>query len=408
MIYFAVLVAALATADSRVNLRAAFQNGAAVGEGESVQVAIFSFNHGQSEKPPEDVKDGQNSPVWLAGMKKQLESKMKTLLAANPDVKFFCFADQEARGIARENEKGNMITAEWFCDENKDWEYIYDKKIGGTTKKMWVYTSAGCCRRSKNTDEIPSTKLTKNSLHYAWTSAVGLFRTKGFVWVKFPLPNGKWLQFIGTHSDTSSPMAAFGYMKSKITLDKDTVQIITGDMNIRIRDPDDPKKKWKCAGKECTDSEVLDKWKELTKNDDDKRHKAIGFRAVELVMTGSTLVFSKVPEENGHVLATYKYKVDDEKSYSQQPATKTLDHPLYKENKPQLGLLDFSLARHEPTTDTAVTTLAGSYHYLKGTDHLLHFQVFKITNKLKEQEQAQGEESEEIVPQGQESVEVAK
>merc|ERR1719198_2724052 len=60
----------------------------------------------------------------------------------------------------------------------------------------------------------------------------------------------------------------------------------------------------------------------------------------------------------------------------------TLDSKLYKKSKPQLGLLDFSVARFK--NKVQVEALQGehqaAYRYIKGTDHLLHFQVFKITN----------------------------
>lgn len=371
MIYFAVLVAAFAAANAI----------------EEVEVAIFSFNHGQSENPPRGVTDGQNSKGWIAGMKKDLIEKTNTLLDANPNVKYFCFADQEAMGVDRKSfgtaddeERGKAITVEWFCHkDNKKWVYVEDKKIGGVTKANHVWTSAGCCRKS-GTPEIDSKNIAKDSHHYAFSSKMGLYRTKGYVWVKFPLPNGITLQFIGTHSDTKDPMKAISRMKSRLSLNEDMVQIITGDLNIRMRDPKRPDEPWKCSNNPCTPESVEKQWRALTQNAE-TRNKAIGFHAIQEKLSDSDLTFSKVPEtKDGSVLATYKYKVDDENSYDQQPSTMTFVSKLFKKNKPQIGLLDFSFARHMPSAPVKVDALAGSYHYLKGTDHLLHFQVFKIAS----------------------------
>lgn len=370
MIYFAVLVATFAAVDA-------------------VEVAIFSFNHGQSEDPPKGVTNGQNSEVWLAGMKEELIEKTTTLLEANQNVKYFCFADQEAMGVDRKSfntpddeKRGQAITVEWFCDkDNKDWVYIEDKKIGGITKDNRVWTSAGCCRK-KGTPAIDRKNIAKDSHHYSKASLFFVKRTKGYVWVRFPLPNGITLQFIGTHSDTKTPMEAISRMKSKLPLNQNTVQIISGDINIRMRDPARPDKPWKCTSSNpCTSESVLEHWKAFTQNAE-TRNKAIGFHAIQQELSDSELTFSKVPvTEDGSVLATYKYKVDDEKSYDQQPSTMTFASPLFKKTQPQIGLLDFSFARHTPSAPLKVDALAGSYHYVKGTDHLLHFQVFKISTK---------------------------
>ena len=84
-------------------------------------------------------------------------------------------------------------------------------------------------------------------------------------------------------------------------------------------------------------------------------------------------------------MITYKYTVDDSKDYDEQPAEKTLAESLCKKDAPQIGLLDFSFARIGPAANLGfikktATAKAGNggYAHVKGTDHLLHFQVFEI------------------------------
>ena len=212
------------------------------------------------------------------------------------------------------------------------------------------------------------------------------------------------LTFVGSHLDTKESLKQFEVLATDEFVrptgsTPPAVVVYTGDFNIRFRkseqQPAEPKKydtNSKCN--ELSRSE----WKIATQNyaiNPAPMEAAIGFSAVRNIFNNGDhtknmgIAFSKTPHEaDGSVTPSYKYVVNKGDYEAQRRSKIEAQVPVYaicKSGKPQFGLLDFSVAifDKEKMQVTASDPFEepnglGGYTFVRGTDHLLHSQVFTL------------------------------